>query len=202
MLRLVQKAMVLLWGRPGMGKSTMACRSLDTLQGGAVALVATESGVGPAVRELLVRTAVKREDFYVVGRGASVDDVCRLLHDWKCVGACIDSAQQSAWTSGELRHILSVLPHLRVLFVTSQVNATGAPAGPTALLHECDVEIEVEDLRWRVNKSRYEAITSWRPVLPQPPQPPQAADTTPAPTRTPQPLSIVPDAAKEQPDGT
>ena len=66
-------ALVVLWGVPSGGKSTMAARWLNLVQG-PVLYVSHEEGLGPTIAARLKRLGIKRSDFRLIGR-ANVDQV-------------------------------------------------------------------------------------------------------------------------------
>lgn len=151
-------ALVLVSGSPGAGKSTWACRLLDSIPG-PVVLVAAEEGIGPSLAARLARCRVKRENFGVIAR-ASVDSVVEYALIHKVVAAVIDSVQEAAWSAHELRHLLSVVPTLDLLIGVQQVTKEGTPAGLMSLQHEADIQVTVEALQWFLKKSRYQDITN------------------------------------------
>jgi predicted ATP-dependent serine protease len=66
-------ALVNMEGAPGAGKSTLACRLADSVEGAAL-LVSTEEAIGPSLAGRLDRCAIKKPTFTVV-TNASVDIV-------------------------------------------------------------------------------------------------------------------------------
>lgn len=163
-LRLGSGAFVLVYGPAGNGKSTFATRLLDGLDG-AVVLASIEEPIGPTLSDRLARCRVRRGDFFVVGR-ASVDQLAECVRSRRAVGLAIDSVQMAAFTPEELRHLLLVLPDLRVLVAISQVNKAGRVEGRERLLHEADVAIACEAMAWSIVKSRYQSAGAGGPVLP------------------------------------
>lgn len=154
-LRLLRGALVLLYGGPGQGKSTMLCRLLDTLER-PVVLVAAEERFGPAVAERLSRLGIHRESFHVVGQG-SVDEIAAFCLKVKAEALGVDSVSAAGLTSAELRS-LGAAARVGLLVGTLQATKTGAPLGANELLHEADVTAHVEALRWSLEKSRYQAL--------------------------------------------
>lgn len=124
---------------------------------GPALLVAAEEGLGPTLASRLLRCNVKRADFHVLTR-ASVDTVVAYAVERKVVTAVVDSVQEGAWTAGELRHLLEVVPTLDLLVSVIQVTKEGLPAGAMALQHECDAHVAAEAMRWRLVKSRYQEL--------------------------------------------
>jgi predicted ATP-dependent serine protease len=153
-LKLGRGALVVLVGRRGSGKSSMLARALDTIRGPA-ALLSSEEPAGPSISERLERLHVRRNDLWICSRG-TVDQVAEIIRQRKIVSLGIDSVQRASYEPRELRHLLLTLPSLAVLFAVSQVNRDGDVRGGEELAHECDVLLEVEDLTWRVVKSRYQ----------------------------------------------
>jgi len=149
-------ALVLLVGPSGSGKSTMLSRALDTMPG-PVVYQSIEEAPGPSLAARLARARVKREDFHIVGR-ASVDQVVEIATKTRAVGLGIDSVQMASYTADELRHLTIVLPNLRVLIVTSQVNKQGRAAGREELLHEADAVLQLDAMHWTLVKSRYQPL--------------------------------------------
>ena len=149
-------ALVLVSGGPGAGKSTWACRLLDAIPG-PVILVAAEEGIAPSLAARLGRCRVKRADFGVIAR-ASVDSVVEFALARRAVAVVIDSVQEAAWNTQELRHLLAVVPTLDLVIGVQQVTKDGQPAGLMALQHESDVQVAVEAMQWSLKKSRYQDL--------------------------------------------
>lgn len=160
------QALVVLAGPPGSGKSSLATRILDGTPG-PVMLVSVEEAPGPSLGQRLARLGVRRADFGVIGWG-DADQVAAVLRQRRCVAVAIDSVQVAHWHARELRHLLAVLPSLRLVVAVSQVNKRGEIAGTNELLHEADVALEVVDLQARLLKSRFQENngTVVLPVLP------------------------------------
>lgn len=153
-----QGALVEVSGQPGAGKSSFACRLLDSIPG-TVVLVSAEEGLSPSLSARLSRCRVARGDFRVLTR-ASVDAVVARTVELKAVALCVDSVSEVAWSASELRHILEVIPTLAVLIAVLQVTKQGLPSGANALLHEADVHVSVESMRWSLKKSRYQDLAA------------------------------------------
>lgn len=152
-LRLSRGAIVLLHGGPGSGKSTWATRFADKLDG-PVVYYSAEEKLGPTVADRLNRCGVTRADFHVVGQGA-LDAVVQLARDSKAVALIVDSVTLTTLRPADLRR-LGHSAGVGVLVCTQQVTKAGEAAGPMSFAHEADVTIAVADLRWRVEKSRYQ----------------------------------------------
>lgn len=104
----------------------------------------------------LIRANIKGDDFVAMA-GASVDAVVAKARRHRAVTMVVDSVQLATWTASELRHLIEALP-LSLLVAVSQVNKRGEPSGENALLHEADVVVCVENMGWRLTKSRYQAL--------------------------------------------
>ena len=161
-LRIMKGALVVLFGGPAQGKSTMLCRALDGISG-PVVMVAAEENLGPAVGSRLARLGIKRADFVVVA-GGRVDDVVAeaVRRSAKVVG--IDSVTAVSMTPRDLRRLVSAAD-LDALIVTAQVTKVGTVRGTHELLHEADVVVAVRDGRWAVEKTRYQASGTAGSVL-------------------------------------
>jgi predicted ATP-dependent serine protease len=120
-----------------------------------VVLQSVEEAPGPSLHARLHRCRVRRADFAIAGR-ASVDQLADVVRDQRAVGLVVDSVQIAAFTPEELRHLLLVLPTLRVVVGVAQVNKAGRIEGRERLLHEADVAIQCEALHWALTKSRYQ----------------------------------------------
>ena len=150
-------ALVVLWGPPGGGKSTMAARWLDGIRG-PVLFVSCEEGLGPTLAARLARLGIARPTFHLLGR-ATVDQVAQEIGRTRAVAVAIDSVQAAAWEPAELRHLLALSPRVETLMAVCQVNAKGLPEGRRALTHEADVAVNVEAMTARLTKSRYQEIS-------------------------------------------
>lgn len=167
-LRLGPLCFTLLWGLPGVGKSSMQTRALDSIPG-PVVLACLEEGIGPAVGERLSRLGVHRKDFHLFGKG-SVDALVDLARAVKARALGIDSLQATALGPHELR-ILSAACRC-ALFCTAQATKAGEGAGSARFYHEADVVISIHDGRWRIEKSRFQAAGQEGDVICQAPSPP------------------------------
>lgn len=155
-LQLGAGALVEVSGPPGAGKSSWACRLVDSIKGPAL-LVAAEEGISPSLAARLLRCNVRRADFHVLTR-ATVDAAVAFARRVKAVAMIVDSVQEATWTASELRHVLEVCDSLSLLVAVLQVTKAGLPAGAMALQHEADVHVTVEEMRWSLIKSRYQDL--------------------------------------------
>lgn len=152
-LRLLRGALVLVYGAPGAGKSTMALRAGASMRGPQVYLAAEER-LGPTLGERLQRLGVRSTDMHVVGR-ASVDqlvDLCRRVHARVLL---IDSVSVGQWIPSDLRHLVQRLG-LDALLAVQQATKDGTASGPNTWAHEADVVVHVDDGRWRTTKTRFQ----------------------------------------------
>ena len=157
-LRVGDGALVLLVGPPSSGKTTMAVRALDSVPA-PVALWASEMGIGPSVAALFSRCGVRRPNFSVLGR-SSLDAVHAQMQRTGSVALGIDSVQSAEIAPEDARHLLAVTPQLRLVVAISQINKAGESYGPMKWPHEADVIIRIEDMRWHLEKSRYQPLDS------------------------------------------
>lgn len=148
--------MLVIEGPSGNGKSSLASRLANSVAGPTV-LVSVEEALGPALASRLARCGVKSEDFIIVSR-ASVDQVIQISIKAKAKVLVIDSVVEAVWRPDELRHALEIIPTLDLLIAVSQVNKSGEPLGRNALIHECDVQIHCESMRWSLRKSRFQDL--------------------------------------------
>lgn len=163
-LRVGVGALVLVVGPSGSGKSTMTIRALDGVDG-PVVFVSGEMGLGPALGSMLGRLGVRRRSFVVMGR-SSADAIREQVLKVRAVALGLDSVQSLDLEPDELRRLLSTTT-LRALVGISQVNKAGAVHGDNALVHEADVIVRCEALRWSLAKSRYQAPELGGSVLEQ-----------------------------------
>lgn len=153
-LKLKRGAFVLVKGRRGGGKSSFVTGLLDGVRG-PVVLASIEEPPGPSLADRLVRCNVKREDYGIAGH-VTIDQTVALVRRSKAMALAIDSVQRALYTAREVRHLLNVIPTLALVVCVSQVNAEGEVRGGEDFAHECDVLLDVADLRWRIEKSRYQ----------------------------------------------
>ena len=154
-LKLGFAAFVAVYGHAGAGKSTWACRLADAVPGKAL-LVSAEEALSHSLAARLLRANIKGDDFVAVA-GTSIDKIVAKARKHHAVTMVVDSVQLATWTASELRHAIEVL-RLSLLVAVSQVNKRGEPLGENALLHEADAVVSVEDMRWRLTKSRYQSL--------------------------------------------
>ena len=161
-LRVLKGALALVYGGPGAGKSTMAARWLDKVAG-PVVYVATEEGLGPVLSERLSRLAIRRRDFHVCS-GGTVDSLVEELAQVKARALCIDSLSVAQLVPGELRKVQESAK-VPLVLGTLQVTKSGQAAGSHAWLHEADVVVHVEKMKWTLEKSRYQDVGAKGEVL-------------------------------------
>lgn len=152
-LRLLRGALVVLYGPPGAGKSTMLVRLLDSLQT-PVVLFTAEERLGPTVGERLARLGVTRSDFHLVGQ-SSVDDLVAFCRRVRAHALGLDSVTATTLTVADLRRVAHAAG-VGVCAATLQVTKSGTAAGSNMLLHEADVVLRLDGLAWTVEKSRYQ----------------------------------------------
>ena len=154
-LRIQRRALVVIGGPPGAGKSTLALRLLCA-PGTPAVLLSAEERLGASVGERLERLGIHRADLHVVGRG-SVDALVDFIREKRCRLLCVDSVQATSLLPSDLRGLINALD-LDALIAVSQVTKTGDLRGTHQLRHEADVVIEVVDGgQWNVTKSRFAA---------------------------------------------
>jgi len=159
--------LALVSGLPSAGKSTFACRLADSVSG-PVLYIASEEGISPTMSARLLRCGVKRDDFLIVTR-ASCDQAVGFIEKHGAVVAVLDSAQESAWSPRELRHVLEIAPKLQLLIAVMQSIKDGSPAGAQTYYHEADVHVAVAAGGWNLRKSRYQDLSGvGGDVLPRP----------------------------------
>ena len=152
-LRLQPRALVTVTGPPGAGKSTLALRLANSSKRPVVVLAAEER-LGAAVGERLSRLGIHRQDFHVIGRTGSVDDMTRFCKRQKAAILVIDSITATTHQPSDLRSFISYLS-LDLLVAVAQVNKAGAIRGTRELEHESDVVIAVESGGWTITKTRF-----------------------------------------------
>jgi hypothetical protein len=86
----------------------------------------------------------------------SVDELVTIVRKFKARWLIVDSVQVVSISVDELRRLAN-LPGLRGLVAVSQATKAGEVKGQSALAHEADIVIEVKDMQWSINKSRFQA---------------------------------------------
>jgi len=156
-VRFGRGAFAILGGLPGAGKSTLALRWLNSIEG-AVVYYAAEESLG-TLGERLKRAGVTRENFYVVGR-CSVDELAEVCAKSKAHALVIDSLNETAFTTGEVRTFIDNTKIPLCLAVLQVPKDKDSPLGNASdLLHEADVLVKVAYQRWEVFKSRYQELS-------------------------------------------
>lgn len=149
-IRIAPQSLILLHGLPGSGKSTMSLKIANAHTPSA--FVSLEQRHGVALGEQLRRLEIRSKELTVFTPPLGIDDV---------FGACdsnnllvIDSVTVSTFTPADLRAMAERVIVVGIL----QSTKDGSFRGSQTWLHEADVCIECESMRWRVSKSRYEEI--------------------------------------------
>lgn len=153
-LELRREALVLVLGPRGSGKSTFVLRALDSISAPTM-LLSVEEPSGPSLQARMARVGAKDDQLLICSR-ASVDQLVEIVRKHKIAALAVDSVQRAMFEARDLRHLLNVLPSLQVVFAISQINSRGDVRGGQELAHEADVLLEVADLQWVVEKSRYQ----------------------------------------------
>jgi len=153
-LKLGGQALVAVYGEPGSGKSTFLCKFLDGVSGN-VLLLSVEEGVGDTLLGRLSRLEIHRADFFV-GYARTIDELEAVVSKSLPQAVAVDSLSASTLQVGDLKRLAEQysIPVLFSLHVTKD----GAAAGPMTALHESDVVVRVDALRWVVEKSRFSGI--------------------------------------------
>jgi len=153
-IKMPPASLVAMYGPPGGGKSTMACKLLDSMPG-PVLYIPVEEGIrSGSVLERLERMEIHRADF-MLGDLGLILNLGDTLGDERYAAICVDSLNVTKLRAEDLR-ALAETRGMRIVFVL-QVRKDGKPAGEMSALHIADIVIEVASLRWRIVKSRYEA---------------------------------------------
>ncbi len=145
-------ALVLLWGPPGSGKSTMLLSLLNSLAG-RVLYVSIEESFSPSLGMRLQSLGVSRSDFRIASAGGSADLV-EVIRTEKPKYVGIDSISASVFKPSDLRKI-QVLGGGQPMFGILHANKQGQYYGSAQYGHEADVVIRVEEMKWLVEKNRY-----------------------------------------------
>ncbi|HTR51269.1 MAG TPA: hypothetical protein VMJ10_11220 [Kofleriaceae bacterium] len=153
-LELRRGALVVVFGRRGSGKSTFVLRALDSLAAPTL-LLSIEEPAGPSLGARLTRVGAKDDKLLVCSR-ATVRQLVDIVRQRKIAALAVDSVQRAMFEGRDLRHLLNVLPSLQLVLAVSQINAHGDVRGGEELAHESDVLLEIADLQWIVQKSRYQ----------------------------------------------
>ena len=144
-------ALVLIWGPPGAGKSTMLLRWLNSMPG-PVLYASLEERFSPSFRIKLSQAGVSRKDFKILSC-SSASDLVGVIIGQRPRYFAIDSLSGTSIKSGDLRRIQ--LNRLDALFGILHATKAGLPAGSNDFLHEADVVVSLESFKYTVDKSRY-----------------------------------------------
>ncbi|MFZ9887193.1 MAG: hypothetical protein ACO3JL_06800 [Myxococcota bacterium] len=154
-LRVGVGALVVMWGPPGAGKSYLAAKWLASFSTPTVYLSA-EEGLGMTVGERLQRVGAAGRPMTVVGY-ASIDALAEVCAKTRAKVLLVDSITVTTLSPHDVRTLSQNL-RLPLTLVVSQVTKEGGLRGSNELLHEADLGIEVKEGRWKVAKSRYQAL--------------------------------------------
>jgi predicted ATP-dependent serine protease len=149
-IRIAPQSLILLHGSPGSGKTSMSLKIANAYTPSA--FVSLEQRHGAALGEQLRRLEIRSRELTVFTPPLGIDDI---------FGACdannlvvIDSVSVSSFTTSDLRSMAERVIVVGIL----QSTKDGSFRGSQSWLHEADVCIECDSMRWRVSKSRYEEI--------------------------------------------
>lgn len=152
-IRVGRSSLVAVYGKQGSGKSTMCAKFLDSIPGDVLYCPVEEGIRSDTVADRLEWLEIHRDGFYVADLGLIRDLDPMMDRDYRAIG--IDSLNRTKLLVPDLR-ALSDQKGLLVMFVL-QITKEGLAAGPQSTLHDADVVIRVEGMRWEIEKSRYEA---------------------------------------------
>lgn len=141
-------SLVLLWGKPGAGKSTLSLELATAFGGGNVIVLSYEQGLGPQYADLVRRIEVPEAMFAVPD---SWTDVENFIRGYQLV--VVDSLQASRVDAASWREV--TVDQGAGLVLTSEVNLKGDVRGGLAAVHVCDVAIELPEYgKFAVRKNR------------------------------------------------
>lgn len=150
-LILARNSFATMAGAPGSGKTTMSLRACEALQPSA--FMALEEGIGPTLASKLRRLEI-RTSRMMIEEPKSVNAVMEVVsrEGLRCVvvdSGTVCSLLPEEWLSiARAKNI--------VVIATLQVTKEGSHAGSNRWLHDADVNLHVESLKWQLKKSRYQ----------------------------------------------
>ena len=151
-------SMLVIWGGPGAGKSTLTVELLAAARGRSLCLP-YETGVhAPQLVSLVAQLEAVKVDFALPDMW---EDILALVASYDVLA--VDSLQMSGADPGAWR--TAVVERGRTLILVSEVNAAGRVRGGVAASHLADVSVELPTFgRFAVRKSRSGALTEgvWR----------------------------------------
>lgn len=146
-------AFVLLYGEPGSGKSTLATQFL--LDGVRGLYLSAEEGISGGLAARVKRVGLKTDDTLFVSN-VSVDGLLDLIQSRRPELVVIDSLAATTLIPSEVRRLLNTTS-IKAVVAVQQVTKQGQARGTTEWLHDADVIIHVEQLCWKIEKSRYQS---------------------------------------------
>lgn len=142
-------AMILLYGSPGGGKSSLALQMIAQVS--PVLIASLEEGAGPPLaRRLALASMGGRRDVTVHPR-PSLQDM--LVAAGRGHGIVVDSISLSSLTPADLRGVVDA--GCPLLVGVLHATKAGDARGSLSLIHECDIVIQVERGHWKSEKNRY-----------------------------------------------
>lgn len=141
-------SLLLLFGRPGVGKTTIAVQAADAWPKGPVLVLPFETGLGPSLSKLVGRLEAVKPDFALTD---SWDEILELVPKYSLV--VVDSLQTSGADPVQWRDI-TVQRGITLLLI-SEVNTDGEVRGGLAAGHLADTVIELPIFgEFKVRKNR------------------------------------------------
>jgi predicted ATP-dependent serine protease len=147
-LPLGPRAFVVIYGAPGAGKSCMAALLASGLT--PAAYVPVEEGISESLTKRLQWLELRNEGLHFF-ENVSTESLLDLGRDYRVL--VIDSVTKARITPDDLGY----MPCLVV--GTIQVVKDGSAAGSMRWLHDPDVVIRVEGMKWKTEKNRYGALS-------------------------------------------